>query len=54
VTVSITGPGIRAHKVSNRGERNARVLMFSSAGNPEDKVILRRADGHVDYYDGEA
>jgi uncharacterized cupin superfamily protein len=22
-------------------------------GNPADKVMLRRADGHVDYYDGE-
>jgi len=22
-------------------------------GNPDDKVILRRADGNVDYWDGE-
>ena len=60
-----------AHKVTNRGEHPARVLMFSSArepavavypdsdkigvwpGNPDDRVMLRRADGHVDYYDGE-
>jgi uncharacterized cupin superfamily protein len=60
-----------AHKVSNRSEQNARVLMFSSArepsvavypdsnkigvwpGNDDDRVMLRRADGHVDYYDGE-
>ncbi|HEY2570476.1 MAG TPA: cupin domain-containing protein [Solirubrobacteraceae bacterium] len=60
-----------AHKVSNRSEQTARILMFSSAhepavavypdsdkigvwpGNDEDRVMLRRADGHVDYYDGE-
>ncbi|HEV2974809.1 MAG TPA: cupin domain-containing protein [Solirubrobacteraceae bacterium] len=60
-----------AHKVSNRGERPARVLMFSSSrepavavypdsdkigvwpGNDEDTLMLRRADGHVEYYDGE-
>lgn len=60
-----------AHKVSNRSEQTARVLMFSSArepsvavypdsdkigvwpGNDDDRVMLRRADGHVDYYDGE-
>jgi uncharacterized cupin superfamily protein len=60
-----------AHKVSNRGERTARLLMFSSArepsvavypdsdkigvwpGNDDDTVMLRRADGAVDYYDGE-
>jgi uncharacterized cupin superfamily protein len=60
-----------AHRVSNRGEQTARVLMFSSArepavavypdsdkigvwpGNDADKVMLRRADGAVDYYDGE-
>jgi uncharacterized cupin superfamily protein len=60
-----------AHKVSNRGEQTARVLMFSSArepsvavypdsdkigvwpGDPADTLMLRRADGHVDYYDGE-
>jgi uncharacterized cupin superfamily protein len=60
-----------AHKVTNRGEATARLIMFSSAhepavavypdsdkigvwpGNPDDKLMLRRADGHVDYYDGE-
>ncbi len=60
-----------AHKVTNRGEAFARLLMFSSArepavavypdsdkigvwpGNPDDKVMLRRADGNVDYWDGE-
>ena len=60
-----------AHKVSNRSEQTARILMFSSArepsvavypdsdkigvwpGNDADRVMLRRADGHVDYYDGE-
>lgn len=60
-----------AHKVTNRGETLARLLMFSSArepavavypdsgkigvwpGNPDDKVMLRRADGNVDYWDGE-
>jgi uncharacterized cupin superfamily protein len=60
-----------AHKVINRGDTTARLLMFSSArapavavypdsdkigvwpGNDRDKVMLRRADGHVDYYDGE-
>lgn len=60
-----------AHKIDNRSEQTARVLMFSSAhepsvavypdsdkigvwpGNDEDRVMLRRADGHVDYYDGE-
>jgi uncharacterized cupin superfamily protein len=60
-----------AHKVTNRGESVARIVMFSSArepavavypdsdkigvwpGNPDDKVILRRADGNVDYWDGE-
>jgi uncharacterized cupin superfamily protein len=60
-----------AHKVSNAGDRSARVLMFSSArepavavypdsdkigvwpGNADDNVMLRRGDGHVDYYDGE-
>ncbi len=60
-----------AHRVSGRGERTARVLMFSSArepavavypdsdkigvwpGSDEDTVMLRRADGNVDYYDGE-
>lgn len=60
-----------AHKVSNRSEQSARVLMFSSArepavavypdsdkigvwpGNDADRVMLRRADGRVDYYAGE-
>jgi len=60
-----------AHKVGNRSEQTARVLMFSSArepavavypdsdkigvwpGNDEDRVMLHRADGRVDYYDGE-
>ncbi len=60
-----------AHKVSNPGERTARIVMFSSArepavavypdsdkigvwpGNDEDRVMLRRSDGAVDYYDGE-
>jgi len=60
-----------AHKVSNRAERPARVVMFSRArepavtvypdsdkigvwpGNPEDRVMLRREDGQVGYYDGE-
>jgi uncharacterized cupin superfamily protein len=60
-----------AHKATNRGEANARIVMFSSArepavavypdsdkigvwpGNPDDKVMLRRGDGKVDYYDGE-
>ena len=60
-----------AHKVTNRDERAAQVLMFSSAhepsvavypdsdkigvwsGNDADKVMLRRGDGNVDYYDGE-
>ncbi len=60
-----------AHKVTNRGETTARLLMFSSArepavavypdsdkigvwpGNDRDNAMLRRADGHADYYDGE-
>jgi uncharacterized cupin superfamily protein len=60
-----------AHKVTNRGEQPARLLMFSSNREPAvavypdsdkigawvpggaDNVILRRADGNVDYYDGE-
>jgi uncharacterized cupin superfamily protein len=60
-----------AHKVGNRDEALARVMMFSSArtpsvavypdsdkigvwpGDPSDKVMLRRADGAVDYWDGE-
>jgi uncharacterized cupin superfamily protein len=60
-----------AHKVSNRAEQPARIVMFSSArepavavypdsdkigvwpGNDEDRVMLRRGDGQVEYYDGE-
>jgi uncharacterized cupin superfamily protein len=61
-----------AHKVSNRAEQTARIVMFSSARKPavavypdsdklgvwpdngdEDRVMLRRADGQVEYYDGE-
>jgi uncharacterized cupin superfamily protein len=60
-----------AHKTTNRGERVARVMMFSSArepavavypdsdkigvwpGNSADRVMLRRTDGNVDYWDGE-
>jgi uncharacterized cupin superfamily protein len=60
-----------AHKVSNRTEQPARIVMFSSArepavavypdsdkigvwpGNDEDRVMLRREDGQVGYYDGE-
>jgi uncharacterized cupin superfamily protein len=60
-----------AHKVTNRGEAAARVMMFSSArepavavypdsdkigvwpGNPDDKVMLRRADGNIGYWEGE-
>jgi uncharacterized cupin superfamily protein len=62
------GPG-GAHKVVNRGEAKAIVLMFSSSREPavsvypdsdkigvstaHDHVLLKRADGHVDYYEGE-
>ena len=60
-----------AHKITNRGETMARIMMFSSArepavavypdsdkigvwpGNAADQVMLRRADGGVDYWDGE-
>jgi uncharacterized cupin superfamily protein len=60
-----------AHKVTNRSDAVARIMMFSSArepavavypdsdkigvwpGNPDDKVMLRRPDGNVDYWDGE-
>jgi uncharacterized cupin superfamily protein len=60
-----------AHKVSNRSEQTARIVMLSSAREPAvavypdsdkigvwpgeaaDNVMLRRADGHVEYYDGE-
>jgi uncharacterized cupin superfamily protein len=60
-----------AHKVTNRSDAVARVLMFSSArepavavypdsdkigvwpGNSGDQMMLRRAAGNVDYWDGE-
>lgn len=60
-----------AHKVTNRGDAVARVLMFSSAREPavavypdsdklgvfppdrRDRVMVRRANGHEDYYAGE-
>jgi uncharacterized cupin superfamily protein len=58
-----------AHKVTNHGEGAALALMWSSAREPsvaiypdsdkmgvwagEDRAMLRRADGTVDYYDGE-
>ena len=61
-----------AHKLANRGQENARILMWSSAAEPAvavypdgdkigvwvpggaDNVMLRRADGNVGYYEGEA
>jgi uncharacterized cupin superfamily protein len=58
-----------AHKVSNTSDEPVLALMWSSAREPsvavypdsdkmgvwagEDHVLLRRSDGHVDYYDGE-
>jgi uncharacterized cupin superfamily protein len=60
-----------AHKVANRGDMAARLLMFSSAREPavavypdSDKIgvwppnradsgMFRRADGNIDYYEGE-
>ena len=58
-----------AHKVANGGDETVLALMWSSAREPsvsvypdsdkmgvwagEDHVLLRRSDGHVDYYDGE-
>ena len=60
-----------AHKVTNRTERPALTMMWSSSrepavavypdsdkigvwpGSDRDRVLLRRADGAVDYYDGE-
>lgn len=60
-----------AHKVSNRSDATARIVMLSSSrepavavypdsdkigvwpGDAADNVMLRRADGHVEYYDGE-
>jgi uncharacterized cupin superfamily protein len=65
-----TGPD-GAHKLTNRAEQPARLLMFSSSREPAvavypdgdkigvwvpggaDNAMLRRADGNVDYYDGE-
>jgi uncharacterized cupin superfamily protein len=61
-----------AHKLTNRAERPARVIMFSSSrepsvavypdsdkvgvwpGDDRDSLMLRRADGNLPYYDGEA
>ena len=61
-----------AHQVSNRGERTAIVMMWSSSREPAvavypdsdkigvwpggdgDELMLRRSDGAVDYWDGEA
>jgi uncharacterized cupin superfamily protein len=61
-----------AHKLTNRGNVRARVLMWSSArvpavavypdsdkigvwpGTDEDKLMVRRSEGNVGYYDGEA
>ena len=58
-----------AHKVTNHSDAVALALMWSSAREPsvaiypdsdkmgvwagEDRAMLRRADGRVDYYDGE-
>ena len=58
------------HKLTNAGAAPARMIMFSSAREPsvsvypdsdkigvwagEDRAMLRRADGNVDYYDGES
>jgi uncharacterized cupin superfamily protein len=64
------GPG-GAHKLTNRGEAPARVMMFSSSREPavavypdsdkigvwpgekSDSLMLKRADGGVDYWEGE-
>lgn len=59
-----------AHKLTNRGSQPVHALMFSSAREPsvavypdsdkigvwsgEDEVMVRRADGNVGYYEGEA
>ena len=66
-----TGPE-GAHKLTNRGDRPARVLMWSSSqepavavypdsdkigvwpGDERDELMLRRGDGQVPYYEGEA
>jgi uncharacterized cupin superfamily protein len=58
-----------AHKLTNRGEQPARIIMFSSSAEPsvavypdsdkigvwagEDRLMVRRADGDVNYYVGE-
>jgi uncharacterized cupin superfamily protein len=58
-----------AHKVANPGTEPVLAIMWSSAREPavsvypdsdkigvwagEDHVLLRRSDGHVDYYEGE-
>jgi uncharacterized cupin superfamily protein len=58
-----------AHKVTNRSDAPARVLMFSSSREPavavypdsdkigawagDDEVMVRRRDAAVDYWDGE-
>jgi uncharacterized cupin superfamily protein len=60
-----------AHKLINRGDAPARIVMFSSArepavsvypdsdkmgiwpGDDADKLMVRRADGHLAYFDGE-
>jgi uncharacterized cupin superfamily protein len=58
-----------AHKVTNRSDAPARVLMFSSSREPTlavypdsdkigawaggDEVMVRRRDAAVDYWDGE-
>ncbi len=58
-----------AHKVTNAGDEAVLALMWSSAREPavsvypdsdkmgvwagEDHVLLRRSDGHVNYYEGE-
>ena len=58
-----------AHKVTNAGDETVLALMWSSAREPsvsvypdsdkmgvwagEDHVLLRRSDGHVNYYEGE-
>lgn len=59
------------HKITNRSEAPARIVMFSSAREPSvavypdsdkigvwpgsdaDTLMLRRADGHVGYWEGE-
>ncbi|MGH2832836.1 MAG: cupin domain-containing protein [Solirubrobacteraceae bacterium] len=60
-----------AHKLTNREQQTARLMMFSSArepavavypdsdkigvwpGDARDNVMLHRADGRVDYFEGE-